>query len=119
LCGPEKLIENKYTNLNRFDNIEEAVKNSDVIMSLRIQHERMKESEVPIVNEYFEKYGFKNSHFDKNKNIFLMHPGPVNYGVEVEDKALFNQRCLINDQVKNGVLVRMAIIKKVLGYIEN
>lgn len=119
LCGPEKLIENKYTNLNRYDNIEEAVKNSDVIMSLRIQHERMKESEVPIVNEYFEKYGFKNSHFDKNKNIFLMHPGPVNYGVEIEDKALFNQRCLINDQVKNGVLIRMAIIKKVLGYIEN
>lgn len=119
LCGPTKLIENRYSDLNRYENIDEAVKNSDVVMSLRIQHERMQESEVPIVNEYFEKFGFKDSHFEMNKNIFLMHPGPVNYGVEVEDKALHNPRCLINDQVKNGVLIRMAIIKKVLGYSEN
>jgi aspartate carbamoyltransferase catalytic subunit len=119
LCGPTKLIENRYSDMNRYENIDEAVKNSDVVMSLRIQHERMQESKVPIVNEYFEKFGFKDSHFEKNKNIFLMHPGPVNYGVEVEDKALHHPRCLINDQVKNGVLIRMAIIKKVLGYSEN
>lgn len=119
LCGPKKLIENRYSNLNHFADIDEAVENSDVVMSLRIQHERMLESEVPIVNEYFEKFGFKNEHFDINKNIFLMHPGPVNYGVEVEESVLHHSRCLINDQVKNGVLVRMAILKKVLGFSEN
>lgn len=115
LCGPKNLLANEFSNLKYYDNIDESVEKSDVIMCLRIQRERMLQSEVPNIIDYFQKYGFKRHHFDKNKEIMLMHPGPVNYGVEIEDGLQSHNRCLINNQVKNGVLTRMAILKKILN----
>lgn len=119
LCGPRNLINEDFSTLNYHENIDIAVKNSDVIMCLRIQQERMKQTEVPNISEYFKKYGFKKSHFEMNKNIFLMHPGPVNYDVDIENGLQNHNRCLINNQVKNGVLIRMAILKKILSEIGN
>lgn len=115
LCGPEYLISDEFSNFKQYSNIDEAVNNSDVIMSLRIQKERIEKSEVPDDSKYFKKFGFKKSHFENNPNIMLMHPGPVNYGIEVENGLQSHERCLIDRQVSNGVLVRMAILKKILG----
>lgn len=119
LCGPKDLLTNEFAHLRYYDNIDAAVENSDVIMCLRIQKERMMQSEVPDIKSYFEKYAFKRTHFEKNKEIMLMHPGPVNYGIEIEDGLQTHNRCLISSQVKNGVLIRMAILKKILGEFEN
>lgn len=119
LCGPRNLISDDFSALNYHENIDIAVKNSDVIMCLRIQQERMKQSEVPNIAEYFQKYGFKKSHFEMNKDILLMHPGPVNYDVDIENGLQNHDRCLINNQVRNGVLIRMAILKKILSEIGN
>lgn len=117
LCGPKELLGDSYSTLSYHENMDIAVQNSDVVMCLRIQKERMEQTEVPNTSEYFEKYGFKKKHFEMNKNILLMHPGPVNYGVDIEDGLQNHDRCLINNQVRNGVLTRMAIIKKILNGI--
>ncbi len=117
LCAPKELLDNNFSSLNYHDNIDIAVQESDVVMCLRIQKERMEQMEVPNTSEYFEKYGFKKKHFEMNKDILLMHPGPVNYGVDIENGLQNHDRCLINSQVKNGVLTRMAILKKILNYI--
>ena len=118
LCGPRNLIDKQFENLNYHDNIDSAVENSDVIMCLRIQKERMEQTEVPNSKEYFKKFGFKEKHFELNKNILLMHPGPVNYNIDIEKGLQNHDRCLISLQVKNGVLARMAILKKILSEIE-
>jgi aspartate carbamoyltransferase catalytic subunit len=118
LCAPKELLDNNFSSLNYYNNIDLAVENSDVIMCLRIQNERMKQMEVPNTSEYYEKYGFKKKHFEMNKNIYLMHPGPVNYGVDIENGLQNHNRSLINKQVRNGVLTRMAILKKILNGIE-
>lgn len=117
LCGPRNLIGYKFLKLKYHENIDIAVENSDVIMCLRIQKERMEQTDVPNPNEYFDKYGFKQKHFEMNKEILLMHPGPLNYNVDVENGLQNHDRCLINNQVKNGVLTRMAILKKILSEI--
>ena len=117
LCGPKDLLGDSFSSLNYYENIDIAVQESDVVMCLRIQKERMEQTEVPNTSEYFEKYGFKKKHFEMNKKIFLMHPGPVNYGVDIEEGLQNHDRCLINNQVRNGVLTRMAIIKKILNGI--
>lgn len=117
LCAPRELLDDSFSSHNYYDNIDIAVEESDVIMCLRIQKERMEQTAVPNTNEYFEKYAFKAKHFELNKNILLMHPGPVNYGVDIEDGLQNHERCLINNQVKNGVLTRMAILNKILNGI--
>lgn len=117
LCAPKELLGNSFNSYNHYDNIDEAVQNSDVVMCLRIQKERMEQTEVPNFSDYYEKYGFKKTHFEMNKDILLMHPGPVNYNVDIEDGLQNHDRCLINNQVKNGVLTRMAILKKILNGI--
>ncbi|MCB0701672.1 MAG: aspartate carbamoyltransferase catalytic subunit [Candidatus Kapaibacterium sp.] len=119
LCGPKSLIGQNYNEFNFYDDIDLAVENSDVVMCLRIQQERMQQADIPNVNEYYNKYSFKKKHFETNKEIYLMHPGPVNYGVEIENGLQTHERCLINSQVKNGVLMRMAILKKILNDIGN
>lgn len=118
LCAPKELLDNNFSSLNYHENIDIAVRESDVVMCLRIQKERMEQTEVPNIEEYFKKYGFKEKHFEINKNVLLMHPGPVNYGIDIEDGLQNHNRCLINNQVKNGVLTRMAILKKILNNIE-
>lgn len=118
LCGPRNFIDHNLSTLKYYENIDKAVENSDVIMCLRIQKERMEQTEVPNYNEYFDKFGFKQLHFEMNKEILLMHPGPVNYNVDIENGLQNHDRCLINNQVKNGVLTRMAILKKILNEIE-
>ncbi|MBA4416292.1 MAG: aspartate carbamoyltransferase [Syntrophus sp. (in: bacteria)] len=97
-------------------NIEKAVKNADVIMMLRIQKERGGISYIPSIKEYSTLYGLKASHLEKaKKDVIIMHPGPMNRGVEITDEVADGPCSVILDQVENGVAVRMATLFLLAG----
>ncbi len=94
------------------DSIEQAISGSDVVMGLRIQLERQTSGQFPTVKEYFNEYGITMEKMKlANKNAIIMHPAPVNRGVEISGEAVDCEQSRIFDQVTNGLAVRMAIIK--------
>ncbi|MCS7249892.1 MAG: aspartate carbamoyltransferase catalytic subunit [candidate division WOR-3 bacterium] len=83
----------------------------DCVITLRVQKERHNLSYLPSIREYHLLYGIKKEDLNKmKKDALLMHPGPVNWGVELSYDVLEDKRCVILDQVFNGVVIRMAII---------
>jgi aspartate carbamoyltransferase catalytic subunit len=96
--------------------IEEAVRGCDVIMNLRMQLERQKKALVPSLREYSSFFGMNQDNIIKaNKNALLMHPGPVNRGVEMTSALIDSENSYINTQVTNGVAVRMALLYLLTG----
>jgi aspartate carbamoyltransferase catalytic subunit len=96
--------------------IEKAVRNADVIMMLRIQKERGGVSYVPSVKEYATFFGLKPAHLRKaRKDVIIMHPGPMNRGIEISDEVADGPYSVILDQVENGVAVRMAVLYLLTG----
>ncbi len=94
----------------------EAIEGADVIMMLRVQFERMDESFFPSVREYFRYYGLTRAKADRAKeDAIIMHPGPMNRGVEIATDVADGPRSVILDQVSSGVAVRMAILFLMLG----
>ena len=99
-------------------NIKKVIDDLDIIMSLRVQHERHTQNILP--EELYErkkKYAKKyciTSKIMKDRNILLLHPGPVNRNVDISDEMLLDGRCKVLDQVRNGVAVRMACLKKLI-----
>ncbi len=90
---------------------EEALDGANVVMGLRLQLERMKGGLFPSVAEYHEFYGINDKHLSlAAPNAIVMHPGPVNRGVELSSSAIDADVSLINEQVNSGVAVRMAIL---------
>ncbi|MCX5799353.1 MAG: aspartate carbamoyltransferase catalytic subunit [Proteobacteria bacterium] len=97
-------------------NIDRAVSNADVIMMLRIQKERGGISYIPSIKEYSTMYGLKKQHLTKAKeDVIIMHPGPMNRGIEIMDEVADGPYSVILDQVENGVAVRMAVLYLLLG----
>jgi aspartate carbamoyltransferase catalytic subunit len=93
-----------------------AITNADVIMMLRIQKERGGISYIPSIKEYSTIYGLKKEHMKKaKKDVIIMHPGPMNRGVEITDEVADGPYSVILDQVENGVAVRMAILYLLIG----
>lgn len=93
-------------------NIEEALRDCDVVMGLRIQLERQSAGLFPSVSEYFEYYGITPQRLKlASKDVIVMHPGPVNRGVEMNDSVIDGTQSVILPQVTNGLAVRMGIIK--------
>jgi len=93
-----------------------AVKDADVIMMLRIQKERGGISFVPSVKEYATFYGLRKEHIEKaKKDVIIMHPGPMNRGIEIADEVADGPYSVILDQVENGLAVRMAILYLLIG----
>jgi len=93
-----------------------AVKGADVIMMLRIQKERGGISFVPSVKEYATFYGLRKEHIEKaKKDVIIMHPGPMNRGIEIADEVADGPYSVILDQVENGLAVRMAILYLLIG----
>jgi aspartate carbamoyltransferase catalytic subunit len=93
-----------------------AVTNADVIMMLRIQKERGGISYIPSIKEYSTIYGLKKEHVKKaKKDVIIMHPGPMNRGIEITDEVADGPYSVILDQVENGVAVRMAILYLLIG----
>ncbi len=97
-------------------NVDEAIRDADVIMMLRIQLERQKESFFSSVREYSKLYGLDGAKLEKAKeDVLILHPGPINRGVEISSEVADGPYSLILDQVTNGVAVRMAIFYLLLG----
>ncbi len=88
---------------------------SNVIVALRLQNERMRGPLLPGPGEYFTRYGLTQSRLDTAQpGAWVMHPGPINRGVEIDSAVADGPRSLILDQVRNGVLVRMAVMQMIL-----
>lgn len=114
LIAPSTLLPSiNLPNINTYTNFSEGLKNCDVIMMLRIQQERMHHSFIPSASEFFKFYGLTNEKLSYAKNgALVMHPGPINRGVEIESSLADNlEHNVILEQVKNGVYIRQAVFK--------
>ncbi|HKZ46921.1 MAG TPA: aspartate carbamoyltransferase catalytic subunit [Thermodesulfobacteriota bacterium] len=99
-----------------FYKIEDAIKNVDVIMMLRIQLERQKVGLFPTVREYSRLFGLDSKKLENaKKDVVILHPGPINRGVEISSDVADGKHSFILEQVKNGVAVRMALFYLLLG----
>ena len=114
--GYDKLIESSEGSLTVCDHIDEAIAGSDVVMMLRIQRERMTDAFFPSLKEYSVQYGLTLRRLElAASDCIVMHPGPVNRGIEISSEVVDSARSLILDQVTNGVAVRMAILFLLIG----
>ena len=113
VCGPKTLIPKYLYKLGvkiEYDLLT-ALKWCDVVSMLRIQSERMKNSYFPSIREYKKHYGLTMNHLDLLDNeVIVMHPGPINRGVEISSDVADSKYSIILDQVENGVAIRMAVI---------
>lgn len=112
--GPGSLVpRNGPENIRRFTNYEEAMKWApDFVYLLRVQMERQDVQYFPSIREYHKLYGVTDQRLAdiRDRGLYIMHPGPVNRGVELCDAVMDYERSLINDQVENGIAVRMAVL---------
>ena len=95
-----------------FDNLEKGIELADIVMMLRIQKERINDADLPSENEYFNSFGLTYKKLLKaKKDVLVMHPGPINRNVEIESSLADDlNKSVINEQVENGVAVRMACL---------
>jgi len=99
--------------------VEEAVADADVIMMLRIQHERMQGAFFPSLREYFHTFGMTRARVALAKpDVIIMHPGPMNRGVEIASDVADGPYSVILEQVANGVSVRMAVLYLLAGGVD-
>src|SRR3989449_10974360 len=122
VCGPPTLIP---TDIARFgvhstSVVDEAVEGADVIMLLQIQLERMQGAFFPSLREYFNVFGMTEERVQRAKDdVIIMHPGPMNRGVEIASEVADGPDSVILDQVANGVAVRMAVLYLLAGGAEH
>ncbi len=113
VCGPKTLIPKYIQELGVKveTNLKKALQWCDVANMLRVQNERMEISYFPSTREYTQQYGVTKEILDSlDKEIVIMHPGPINRGVEITSEVADSEQAIILDQVENGVAVRMAVI---------
>jgi aspartate carbamoyltransferase catalytic subunit len=113
LCGPATLVPRTFEQMGcRVTyNVDEAIREADIIHLLRIQHERQRKTMFPGINEYTQLFGLNKARLAKAKpDALIMHPGPINRGVEIDSEIADCGRSLILEQVTNGLAVRMAVL---------
>jgi len=118
LCGPPTLVPQNFKifGVDISYNLDEAIKDADVINLLRIQKERQKGSLFPSLREYHKRFAMTEERLRKcKKDVILMHPGPVNRGIEIDNSIAEYSKFIMNEQVTNGVAVRMAIFYLLAG----
>jgi aspartate carbamoyltransferase catalytic subunit len=121
VAGPKTLVPTDFQHLVEKDlqvcpNIEEAIEAADVVMILRIQRERQDSAYFPTLREYAIHYGLTQERLDlAKKDAIVLHPGPMNRGIEISSDVADSSRSLILDQVKYGVAVRMAVLYLATG----
>jgi len=117
LCGPPTLLPPGIETMAPVTyRIDEAVEGADVVMMLRIQLERMSGGFFPTTREYFRQFGLTEERARRaKKDVLIMHPGPMNRGVEIASEVADGPFSVILDQVTNGVAVRMAVLYLLLG----
>ena len=118
LCGPSTLVPKIFEQMGCrvAHNVDEAIANADIINLLRIQHERQRKSMFPGLGEYTSLFGLNKERLKKAKpDALIMHPGPINRGVEIDSEIADCGRSVILEQVTNGLAVRMAVLFLVNG----
>jgi aspartate carbamoyltransferase catalytic subunit len=118
VCGPDTLMPRGIEELGvcRFRRIEEAIEWADVLNVLRLQLERMEMGFIPSVREYYRVFGVTVERLEKvSRDLTIMHPGPMNRGVEIDSRVADGPHSVILDQVTNGVAVRMAVLYLLAG----
>jgi aspartate carbamoyltransferase catalytic subunit len=118
LCGPPTLVPRIFEKMGCRVcwNVNEGLRDADVVNLLRIQHERQRQSMFPGVGEYRAEFGLDRSRMAGLKpDVLIMHPGPINRGVEIDADTADGERSVILEQVTNGLAVRMAVLYLVTG----
>jgi aspartate carbamoyltransferase catalytic subunit len=118
LCGPSTLVPKTFEQMGcrvTYD-VDEAIRDADIINLLRIQHERQRKAMFPSIGEYAQLFGLNKARLAKTKpDALIMHPGPINRGVEIDSELADSDRSVILEQVTNGLAVRMAVLFLVNG----
>ena len=126
LCGPPTLLSPDILGITgnmpwvsvSYD-LDEAIVDADVVMMLRLQRERMANGLLPSLREYSARYGLTRQRMRRARpNALIMHPGPMNQGVEISPDLAYGEQAVIEEQVTNGVAVRMAIFYLLAGTAE-
>lgn len=113
--GPEEWFEGNIAQASNYCEMDEAVESADVVMLLRIQHERHESTSSMTAAEYHAEYGLTIEREKRmKKNSIIMHPAPVNRNVEIADSLVECEKSRIFKQMENGVYTRMAVLKKLL-----
>jgi aspartate carbamoyltransferase catalytic subunit len=118
VVAPKTLIPNQVEDLgvHVFHDLEEGLRDADVVIMLRLQKERMTGALLPSEQEYFQTYGLTEEKLKLAKpDAIVMHPGPINRGVEISSEVADGPQSVILEQVTNGIAVRMAVMSMVLG----
>lgn len=119
LCGPPTMLPPHPEGLpgvRTTSRLGEALDGCDVAMALRIQLERQGQAPLfPSLREYHARFGLTRDHLKQHPDLLVMHPGPVNRGVELESEVVDHERAIILDQVTNGVALRMAVLYLLAG----
>ncbi len=113
VCGPATLLPSEIEKLPTkvTYKIDEALKDADVVITLRIQLERQKDKFFPSLREYAREYGLNSQNIKlAKKDVLVMHPGPINRGIELSQEVADGPHSVILEQVTNGVAVRMAVL---------
>jgi aspartate carbamoyltransferase catalytic subunit len=111
VCGPGTLMPNlNALGVKVFSHIDDAVQWADALNVLRIQHERMQQGLIPTVREFIQCFAVKRHHIEQKPALAILHPGPINRGIELEAEVADAAQSLILSQVERGVAVRMAVL---------
>jgi aspartate carbamoyltransferase catalytic subunit len=116
LVGPQALLPppEEFAGCARFDTLEDGLDGVDVVMMLRIQKERFAETSIPDGDDYFARYGLNAARLARaHRQAIVMHPQPMNRGIEIASEIADGPQSVIRDQVSNGVAVRMAVLETV------
>ena len=119
LCGPSTLVPRNTELMDKVTwepDVKKAVKNADAIIALRLQKERMDDALLPSMREYRNTFGITHELLECAKDkVLIMHPGPINRGVELDSEIADGDNSVILNQVTNGVAVRMAVLYLLAG----
>ncbi len=119
LCGPSTLVPRNTELMDKVtweSDVKKAVKNADAIIALRLQKERMDDALLPSMREYRNTFGITHDLLENVKDqVLVMHPGPINRGVELDSEIADGENSVILNQVTNGVAVRMAVLYLLAG----
>jgi aspartate carbamoyltransferase catalytic subunit len=118
VIGPKTLIPTQIESLGTkvFHQVETGLAGADVVIMLRLQHERMQSALLPSAQEYFQAYGLTERRLKLAANdAIVMHPGPVNRGIEIDSAVADGPQSVILNQVTHGIAVRMAVMSLVIG----
>ena len=116
MCGPAELLPESLPGALVFEDLDQALEGADVVMALRLQKERMAQAMIPGEAEYFRRYGLTQERIRRAaRDAIVMHPGPMNRGIEIASDVADGHQSVILEQVSNGLVVRMAVMAKLVG----